>query len=54
MASVEPNPLDLHAALPRFDLIEPSHVEPGIRELLAELIVLLDELEANIQPRWGG
>ncbi len=53
MASVETNPLHLHDALPRFDLIEPSHVEPGIRSLLAELGVLLDELEANIQPTWA-
>ena len=54
MASVETNPLHLHEALPRFDLIEPSHVEPGIRTLLAELGVLLDALEANIRPNWAG
>jgi hypothetical protein len=44
LASVETNPLHLHEALPRFDLIEPSHVEPGIRSLLSELGMLLDEL----------
>ena len=54
MASVDTNPLHLHDALPRFDLIEPSHVEPGIRTLLAELGVFLDELEANIEPTWTG
>jgi oligopeptidase A len=54
LASVETNPLHLHGALPRFDLIEPGHVEAGIRELLAELIIRLDEFEANIQPSWTG
>ena len=47
MATAESNPLHLHGALPRFDLIEPGHVGPGIHELLAELVVLLDELESK-------
>ena len=54
MASAETNPLHLYGALPRFDLVEPSHVEPGIRELLDELFVLLDRLEASFQPSWTG
>ena len=54
MVLAETNPLHLHGTLPRFDLIEPSQVEPGMRELLAELVVLLDQIEANIQPSWTG
>ena len=54
MASAETNPLHLHGVLPRFDLIEPSDVEPGIRELLAELVELLGQLEANLEPSWTG
>jgi oligopeptidase A len=54
VASADSNPLHLHGALPRFDLIKPSHVEPGIRELLTGLGVSLDELESNVQPSWAG
>lgn len=54
MALAETNPLHLHGALPRFDLIGPHHVEPGIRDLLAELSVLLDQLEADVLPSWAG
>ena len=54
MASAETNPLHLHGVLPRFDLLEPSHVEPGIRSLLAELAIRLDELEAGLEPSWAG
>jgi len=54
LASTETNPLLLHGTLPRFDLIKPSHVEPGIRELLVELVDLLDRLEANLEPSWSG
>ena len=54
MAPTEPNPLLLHDALPRFDLLNPSHVVPGIRQLLAELDVLFDQLEAILEPSWTG
>lgn len=54
MAPTEPNPLLLHDELPRFDLVNPNHVVPGIRELLAELGVLFDQLEANLEPSWAG
>jgi len=54
LASAETNPLHLSGTLPRFDLIEPSHVEPGIRELLAELALRFEELEAKLEPSWTG
>jgi len=54
LASAESNPLHLHGALPRFDLIHPGQIEPGIRELLTELVVLLDELESNLEYTWSG
>jgi oligopeptidase A len=54
LSSLETNPLHLFGALPRFDLIEPAHVEPGIRALLAELSVRLDQLDAELQPSWSG
>jgi len=54
LSSLETNPLHLYGALPHFDLIEPAHVEPGIRALLAELAVRLDQLEAELQPSWSG
>ena len=52
LTSAETNPLHLHDTLPRFDLLDPSHVEGGIRDLLAELVTLLDQLEANLEPSW--
>ena len=54
MASPETNPLHLHGALPRFDLLESRHVEPGIRTLLSELSTELDELEVGLAPTWSG
>jgi oligopeptidase A len=54
LASPETNPLHLHGALPRFDLLESRHVEPGIRTLLSELSTELDELEAGLAPTWSG
>lgn len=54
MASAETNPLHLFGALPRFDLIEPRHVESGIRALIETLSAELEELEANLEPTWAG
>ncbi len=48
------NPLLDSRGLPRFDRIEPAHVEPGIRELLAELGALVERLEADVEPSWAG
>ena len=54
MASVETNPLHLHGVLPRFDLIEARHVEPGIRDLLKDLTEALEAFESNLTPTWAG
>jgi len=38
---------------PPFDRVEPSHVRPGIRELLTRLEGELEELEKGVEPSWG-
>ncbi|CAD6248807.1 unnamed protein product [Miscanthus lutarioriparius] len=38
---------------PPFDRVEPSHVRPGIRELLTRLEGELEELEKGVDPTWG-
>ena len=48
----ENNPLLLPGGLPRFDEIEPEHVVPGIRALLAELEQELDAHRGGAAPRW--
>jgi oligopeptidase A len=48
------NPLLDEAELPRFDLIRPEHVEPGIRALLERLGGALDALERDALPSWPG
>jgi oligopeptidase A len=40
--------------LPRFDEVQPEHVEPGMRALLAELGREIDALEKNVAPTWSG
>ena len=54
MSSAETNPLHQFGALPRFDLIEPGHVEPGIRDLIETLSTEFDHLEAKLEPTWSG
>jgi oligopeptidase A len=54
LAPAETNPLLLHDGLPRFDLLDTSHVEPGMREILSELGILFDRLEADLEPTWTG
>ena len=46
------NPLLLQDGLPRFDLVEPGHVVPGIRTLLAELEQDFAAIESNASPSW--
>jgi oligopeptidase A len=46
------NPLLSSAPLPRFDLITPEHVVPGMQHLLATLDAELQQLEAQVQPTW--
>eukprot|EP00252_Welwitschia_mirabilis_P002388 TRINITY_DN1232_c0_g1_i1.p1 TRINITY_DN1232_c0_g1~~TRINITY_DN1232_c0_g1_i1.p1 ORF type:complete len:803 (-),score=167.24 TRINITY_DN1232_c0_g1_i1:385-2511(-) len=50
----ERNPLLEDSPFPRFDIIEPKHVRPGIRALLKQLENDLDEIEKNVQPTWPG
>ena len=47
------NPLLTRTGLPPFDAIEPAHVEPAIRELLAEGLAAIEDLEANVKPTWA-
>ena len=54
MAPDETNPLHLFGRLPRFDLIEPKHVEPAIRDLIESLEQELTELEEATPPTWAG
>jgi len=51
--STDKNPLLLAGGLPRFDLIEPAHVVPGIRTLLAELEQEFAVAEANAASSWA-
>jgi len=46
------NPLLLQDGLPRFDLVEPEHVVPGIQTLLAELEQDFAAIESNASPSW--
>ncbi len=46
------NPLLDASVLPRFDCIEPVHVEPALRELLAALSSELSAVEREAAPTW--
>ncbi|MCZ6873909.1 MAG: M3 family metallopeptidase, partial [bacterium] len=48
------NPLLLNVSLPRFDLIQTTHVAPAVRQLLSELEERLEQLEKNALPSWEG
>ena len=48
------NPLLLKSGLPKFNEINPEHVEPAMTRLLTEAKGQLEELEADIQPTWKG
>lgn len=47
-----PNPLLQDFVFPPFDAVEPSHVKPGIAELLKRLEGDLVELERTVDPTW--
>jgi len=51
---VNQNPLLDNAPLPRFDVIAPEHVVPGMRRVLDEATGRLDELERSVTPTWQG
>ena len=46
------NPLLQDGGLPRFDLIRPEHVVPGVTRLLAELEQDFARIEQNAAPSW--
>jgi oligopeptidase A len=53
-ATRDANPLLIQGGLPRFDLITPAHVVPGIRTLLAELEGEFAVIEQQAAPWWAG
>ncbi len=53
-ANLADNPLLMTGGLPRFDLIQPEHVVPGIREILRQAYAVLKDLEENLEPSWDG
>ncbi len=53
-AASDANPLLLAGWLPRYDLIQPEHVVPAIRQLVAALAADLDALEAAGPATWDG
>jgi oligopeptidase A len=50
--TVTENPLLAAEGLPRFDLIGPEHVQPGMSALLDELEAAFERFEAEIEPTW--
>lgn len=48
------NPLLVRSGLPPFDAIEPEHVVPAVRHILAEAEQQFAELEESIEPTWDG
>ncbi len=52
--TISANPLLLGQGLPPFDHIQIDQVESSIGQLLQELEVQLNQLEANIIPTWAG
>ncbi|MGH7202161.1 MAG: M3 family metallopeptidase, partial [Planctomycetaceae bacterium] len=53
-ADVANNPLLVTDGLPRFDRIEPEHVVPAVRHVLAAAQQKIEHLEANLEPTWAG
>ncbi|MBI1313617.1 M3 family peptidase [bacterium] len=53
-ADLKDNPLLISSGLPAFDRIRPEHVVPAVKHLLAEAEKQLADLEATIEPTWGG
>ncbi|KAL2348977.1 hypothetical protein Fmac_002977 [Flemingia macrophylla] len=52
VSSPPANPLLNDFDFPPFDVVDPSHVRPAIRALLAKLESDLEELERNVEPSW--
>jgi oligopeptidase A len=52
-AQLADNPLLVTDGLPRFDRIEPAHVVPAVRKILADATAQFDEVERSVQPTWS-
>ncbi|KAG8073029.1 hypothetical protein GUJ93_ZPchr0006g45491 [Zizania palustris] len=52
-AATDDNPLLADFDFPPFDRVEPQHVRPAVRTLLARLEGELTDLEKAVQPTWG-
>ena len=52
--SLENNPLLVTDGLPRYDEIDPEHIEPGVKHVLEEAEKKVSELEENLTPTWDG
>jgi oligopeptidase A len=48
------NPLLQLSSLPDFAMIQPQHIAPAIRQLLAETDAERQRLEADLEPTWAG
>ena len=48
------NPLLCMEGLPKFDRIQPEHVIPAVKKLLADAEQALSDLEESIEPTWDG
>uniref|UniRef100_A0A0D3FCE8 oligopeptidase A n=1 Tax=Oryza barthii TaxID=65489 RepID=A0A0D3FCE8_9ORYZ len=51
--ATDDNPLLADFDFPPFDRVEPTHVRPAVRTLLARLEGKLADLEKGVQPTWG-
>ena len=52
-AQLADNPLLVTDGLPRFDRIEPAHVVPAVRKVLADAAARFDAIERSVQPTWS-
>ncbi|MAC56136.1 Oligopeptidase A [Gimesia maris] len=53
-SSLSDNPLLVLEGLPRFDRIEPQHIQPAVKALLEQSEAGLKKIEAAAQPSWEG
>lgn len=52
--NLEDNPLLVSEGFPRFDRIEPFHIQPAIQSLLEQSKADLKKIEAQAEPSWEG
>ncbi|WP_417377030.1 M3 family metallopeptidase [Gimesia maris] len=53
-SSLSDNPLLVLEGLPRFDRIQPQHIQPAVKALLEQSEAGLKKIEAEAQPSWEG